>query len=379
MSSIIDIDNINNYNNNYNKNMKENEDKNENENLNLNLNLNEELNNDKKYIINTQNSNTKSLYQFRKKRSFNKISHRSLNQIDVILEIYTKIMKKDDAEICICHNFLDDELDEIRNNYLKTKEINESKFLTENKNSKNKLDFNTNLNINDNNNHNNNNNNDIHLINNEYKGYFYEREIISSMNLPNYGSDKVKVLDVIKKLKTYGYPLTGSMISVYSQFANDYVFIGADPIDKNFYLNNREYDTKIIKLRILVFLEEKIIPDINFENNSLITVSRKNSVLDKTRLKRTKERKIGYIIEKVNSWRKLYNGFYDINNKFTKYSLEDAAKIIGISKKSLDDYLLQLRLGRKFGFDFNSKRNERVGILRTFVKMSRKNINKNDL
>ena len=35
-----------------------------------------------------------------------------------------------------------------------------------------------------------------------------------------------------------------------------------------------------------------------------------------------------------------------------RYSLEDAAQKVGVAKKSLDDYLLQLRFGKKFGFDF---------------------------
>jgi len=34
----------------------------------------------------------------------------------------------------------------------------------------------------------------------------------------------------------------------------------------------------------------------------------------------------------------------------------------------LDDYLLQLRFGRKFAFDFSTNRDEKVGVLRHFVK-----------
>lgn len=33
--------------------------------------------------------------------------------------------------------------------------------------------------------------------------------------------------------------------------------------------------------------------------------------------------------------------------------LEKAANEVGISKKTLDDYLLQIRCGKKYGFDFN--------------------------
>jgi|TARA_B110000285_G_C15067210_1_gene585825 hypothetical protein len=42
-----------------------------------------------------------------------------------------------------------------------------------------------------------------------------------------------------------------------------------------------------------------------------------------------------------------------------------------VSKKSLDDYLLQLRFGKKFGFDFEKNRESKVGTLRTFVKQKK--------
>jgi len=50
--------------------------------------------------------------------------------------------------------------------------------------------------------------------------------------------------------------------------------------------------------------------------------------------KRTKERTIGYIIEKVSQWRKLYNGYMDENHQPKRMSLEDAAAEVGVSKKS---------------------------------------------
>jgi len=69
----------------------------------------------------------------------------------------------------------------------------------------------------------------------------------------------------------------------------------------------------------------------------------------------------------VSLWRKLYNGVYRDGN-LVRYSLEDAASKVGVSKKSLDDYLLQLRFGKKYGFDFQKHRNEKVGVLRSYVK-----------
>lgn len=89
--------------------------------------------------------------------------------------------------------------------------------------------------------------------------------------------------------------------------------------------------------------------------------------------KRTKERTIQEIIEKVSTWRKLYNGVIIPNAttgefQLQRWSLEDSAKKVKVSKKSLDDYLLQLRFGKKFGFDFICNSDKKVGVLRCFVK-----------
>jgi hypothetical protein len=83
---------------------------------------------------------------------------------------------------------------------------------------------------------------------------------------------------------------------------------------------------------------------------------------------RTKERSIRYIIEKVSQWRKLYNGYMDENHVLCRMSLEQAAEKVNVSKKSLDDYLSQLRQGRALGFNFNARKDEKVGELRQFVK-----------
>ena len=43
-----------------------------------------------------------------------------------------------------------------------------------------------------------------------------------------------------------------------------------------------------------------------------------------------------------------------------KVNLQEAAEMIGISKKSLDDYYYQLRLGEKYDFDFKMYLNENL-------------------
>ena len=82
---------------------------------------------------------------------------------------------------------------------------------------------------------------------------------------------------------------------------------------------------------------------------------------------RIKERTIKEIMEKVSEWRQLYCGV-QLNGQFVKLSLKEAACKVGISRKSLDDYLLQIRAAKSFGFDFREHRSDKVGVLRQFVR-----------
>lgn len=84
--------------------------------------------------------------------------------------------------------------------------------------------------------------------------------------------------------------------------------------------------------------------------------------------KRAKERKIGDIIKKVYLWKKLYEGITDKKCNHIRLTLQDAAEKADISKKSLDEYYNQLKFGKIFGFDFNKHKNDKVGVLRGFVK-----------
>lgn len=69
-------------------------------------------------------------------------------------------------------------------------------------------------------------------------------------------------------------------------------------------------------------------------------------------------------------WRELHTNVI----KGKKMNLQEAAEIVGISKKSLDDYYYQLRLGEKYNFDFKKHLYEKVGTLRNFIKdIKRKN------
>ena len=71
--------------------------------------------------------------------------------------------------------------------------------------------------------------------------------------------------------------------------------------------------------------------------------------------RREKERIIGEVVIKVSEWRRLYMD--------QGVTLENAAQKIGISKKSLDDYFLQLRNGQTNRFNFNEHKNDKMQYL----------------
>ena len=126
-----------------------------------------------------------------------------------------------------------------------------------------------------------------------------------------------------------------------------------------------------VKLRQVIPKENALRMEVNEEDFENIDENKQHNYFN-SKSKRAKERKIGYIIKKVYMWKTLYNGFVEedengVKRKY-KFTLEQAAEKVGISKKSLDDYLIQLRIGKIFGFNFTEHKNDKVGVLRAFVK-----------
>ena len=240
----------------------------------------------------------------------------------------------------------------------------------------------------------------------------------------------IKLTDLTKSLLKIGFPLSGSKINIYVSYANSYIYFGTEPVDEKTVLYSfmLEPTKDLIKMKIINYIQKRMLdgytnsiintyfrkpiqkPLPSLEIKKIFTPSMTNleyyaeasdnedsssssqqSIIsydnddnnlqinknDDNKKKQNfrnmtdshkRERKIGYIIEKVYAWRKLYNGYRDEKNNFNKYSLDDAAKKIDVSKKSLDDYLLQIRLGRKYGFDFDKNKYEKIGVLRDYVK-----------
>lgn len=146
-----------------------------------------------------------------------------------------------------------------------------------------------------------------------------------------------------------------------------YFFIGNYPLDDNtnyfinvpsdgcLYLKLRKRISKVKSLRYDIFEEEN-------EEEIDDMPEQINEKAEKEKSKRAKEKRIGYIIKKVFEWK----GF----RKYTdnRMSLIEAADKVGLSKKTLDEYFNQIKEGKKYNFDFNKHKRDKVNILRGYVK-----------
>lgn len=180
----------------------------------------------------------------------------------------------------------------------------------------------------------------------------FERELVQRLQSPVLcfnRSNEIVLAPIVAHFKALGYPLENSMISYYSQIVGVYVYCGNDPLPVTisvplFEVKNGKVSTMqlVLKCREAVRNEFGTVITIGIPA-SLSMKQYEDASQPPKASRRTKERKIGYIIEKVSKWRQLYSGASGPEGSTVKYTLEEAASQVGISKKSLDDYLLQLR------------------------------------
>eukprot|EP00330_Aristerostoma_sp_ATCC50986_P004665 CAMPEP_0114588146 /NCGR_PEP_ID=MMETSP0125-20121206/10922_1 /TAXON_ID=485358 ORGANISM="Aristerostoma sp., Strain ATCC 50986" /NCGR_SAMPLE_ID=MMETSP0125 /ASSEMBLY_ACC=CAM_ASM_000245 /LENGTH=74 /DNA_ID=CAMNT_0001784397 /DNA_START=855 /DNA_END=1079 /DNA_ORIENTATION=+ len=56
-------------------------------------------------------------------------------------------------------------------------------------------------------------------------------------------------------------------------------------------------------------------------------------------------------------------------------TLQEAAEKIGIAKKTLDDYMMVIKQAKALNFDFQNNRDQRFGMVRSFVKKAKQDKN----
>ena len=203
------------------------------------------------------------------------------------------------------------------------------------------------------------------------------------INCPIYNNNEfILTYELLKKLEE-SIQISNFQIFYYNSIYESFILIGIYPkkiICEKIYLKesqihpkNKDIITIKLKFRQIINKDNALKMEYMILDEGKNEEKSENSYPElgnKTR--RAKERKIGSVVRKVYIWRKLYSGFKDEQGRTIKLTLEDAAKKVGISKKSLDDYLIQLRNGRNLGFNFNEHQNDKIGVLRSFVKKHKK-------
>lgn len=154
-----------------------------------------------------------------------------------------------------------------------------------------------------------------------------------------------KLGKLINYIKKQGYPVENSFVSYYSADFQVQINCGADPISPAISIcpTDLEENQFSNELSLQLIFARSMKEDLDEVEKLQQNQPAENLTPDLLALQRNKERSIGFIIEKVTQWRKLYNGFYDENHELKRMSLEQAATEVGVSKKSLDDYLSQIR------------------------------------
>lgn len=93
----------------------------------------------------------------------------------------------------------------------------------------------------------------------------------------------------------------------------------------------------------------------------------RNEKEDKEERVKKNERTLGFVIDKVKEWRRLYNGYFDDEGNHKRMKLADAADKISVKKKTLDDYLGLIRMGSELGYKFHENVTQKVKHLRDFI------------
>lgn len=213
------------------------------------------------------------------------------------------------------------------------------------------------------------------IITNSYSNTYHKMNLLSRVTSQN----RISLNDIIEGIETYdhinlnniliSYRINNeSLLSMNEDDTNILLNVGRYPLDTNYEIEKPIDNIVIINIRPIIDKSDQLRLELYEEEAETQDDNKKAHYFVNANSKRAKERKIGYIIKKVYLWKKLYEGIVDKNGNKIKMTLQDAAEKVEISKKSLDEYLNQIKFGKYFGFDFNKHRNDKVGILRGFVK-----------
>ena len=189
----------------------------------------------------------------------------------------------------------------------------------------------------------------------------------------NYDDFHFKLEDIINSLKKKGYPLLpSSKLYIYIDYYDNYVLVDNE---KNFVYSSMLPEKNKIKLKLENIIDNLSITDTGtIVKNYFLPNEKKEKIISHSPTPR--DRKIKDIIKIVLKFRFLLNGFFDYDEKYIKYNVDDVSEIMGIPKKTLQDYMRQINQARKTDFDFNKYKNKSISLLRKHNRKNKNNQNK---
>jgi len=213
---------------------------------------------------------------------------------------------------------------------------------------------------------------------------------VPALTLPN---GDIKLVSIIKDLKTTGLMNGRSMLYYFSHASDMYVYCGTEPLPINMVIpgddaissegkrivylkirSTKDNESQLPELDLSDKFEAHSAMEYKFIESPELSDRDEDGTEDKKKRYRHKEREIGEVLDLVLKWRMLYAGVKDkITGQIIKLTLEESAKKLKVAKKSLDDYLLQIRQAKQYGFDFQAHHGEKVGVMRAYVKKCKTN------
>lgn len=164
-------------------------------------------------------------------------------------------------------------------------------------------------------------------------------EMVKNLETEVYSSGEIMLQDIIDSLKRKGFYLKKKMIFIMDFTSSSYLFVGVEGSLRETFIKCQE---RIVQIKIRSSYQETNVKE--------------------------KPKSIKDIITKVAEWRRWYNGRRGISGNYERKELDQSALDLGIPKKTLDDYMFQLRKARAGGFDFERFGDESIGFLREFNK-----------
>ena len=177
--------------------------------------------------------------------------------------------------------------------------------------------------------------------------------------------------DVIENLADKGYPIFPSTkMYIYSNLLDDFILID----DKsNFIYSSSLSPLNFIKLKLKnvsnASNNKLSLDNFSDQTKNILPVNQEKKNPSKTFTSR--KRKIKEIIKLLYNQRCCHSkGFINNEGKFVKYKLEEAAKNLGESPRTLNYYLKAIHKGRKTYFDFNKNKNSKISFLIKYNKIN---------